>query len=248
MNAKLIGTLAKKEFLSYFKNPMGYVFLVIFLFGASYLCFEPGRGSFFALRTSSMSPYFEYLPWMFLFLIPAVSMRLWSEERRSGSIELLLSMPISIGEAVVAKFLASWLFLGVAILASFPMFLTVVYLGSPDYGQIFSGYLASFLLAGSMLAMGSFFSALSKNAVISFIACSVCCFVFMMAGSPPVLDFLSVILPDFFLSVFESLSLLNHFEQMEKGLISLGSLWFFALLMAFWLMASVYLLEENKAN
>ena len=146
-----------KEFASYFKTPIGYVFLVIFLFGMGYLTFEPGRGSFFLMREASMSSFFKYMPWMFLFLIPAVSMKLWAEERRSGTIELLLTMPINVKQAVITKFLASWAFIGVALLGTLPMVFTVTYLGSPDFAMIFLGYLGSFLMAGTLLAIGGFF-------------------------------------------------------------------------------------------
>lgn len=248
MNTNVIKNLFKKEFSSYFKTPLGYVFLVIFLFGIGYLTFEPGRGSFFVMRQASMTPMFQFVPWMFLFLIPAVSMRLWSEERKSGTIELLLTMPITVSEAVIAKFLASWAFIGVALIGTFPMIFTVIYLGNPDLGVIFLGYLASFLMAGTMLAVGSFFSALTKNQVVSFILTVVVSFVLLMAGSPPILEFLSSLSPKFLVDVFESLSVLNQFESIERGVFSISNLWFFAITITCWIFGNIILLNENKAN
>ena len=243
----IMKSLFCKEFTSYFKTPLGYVFLVIFLFGIGYLTFEPGRGSFFIRREASLTPLFSYMPWMFLFLIPAVSMKLWAEERRSGTIELLLTMPINVKQAVITKFLASWTFIGVALLGTTPMVLTVAYLGSPDYGVIFLGYLASFLMAGTLLAIGGFFSALTKNQVVSFILSVSVCFFLIMAGSPPVLEFVTTILPKYFVDLLEAMSVLNHFEMMERGVLSLSSLWFFVVMIVSWLYASIILLEENKA-
>ncbi|MCB9091192.1 MAG: ABC transporter permease subunit [Halobacteriovoraceae bacterium] len=248
MIAQVTKELMIKEIKSYFKTPLGYVFLVIFLFGIGYLTFEPGRGSFFYMREASMSAFFRYIPWMFLFLIPAVSMKLWAEERKSGSIELLLTMPITVRQAVVAKFLASWAFIGLALLGTTPMIFTVSYLGNPDFGVIILGYLASFLMAGALLAVGGFFSALTKNQVVSFILTVVACFILIMAGSPPILEFISALLPKYFVDLFESLSVLNHFDSIERGVFSLSNLWFFAVTIFFWLFGSIILLNENKAN
>lgn len=237
-----------KEFTGYFKSPLGYVFLVIFLFGIGYLTFEPGRGSFFYMREASMSSLFMYIPWMFLFLIPAVSMRLWSEERKSGTIELLFSLPITIHQAVIAKFMASWAFIIFALLGTFPMLISVLYLGNPDLGVIFLGYIASFLIGGALLAVGSFFSALTKNQVVSFILTVVVGFILLMAGSPPILDFISTFLPRYFVDLFESLSVLNHFDSIKRGVFSLSDLWFFAITIICWLYGNIILLKENKAN
>jgi ABC-2 type transport system permease protein len=248
MRSSAIKHLFIKEFTSYFKTPLGYVFLVIFLFGIGYLTFEPGRGSFFYMREASLSSFFRYIPWMFLFLIPAVSMRLWSEERKSGTIELLLTMPITVKQAVIAKYLASWAFIGIALLGTFPMIITVLYLGNPDLGVAFLGYLASFLMAGALLAVGGFFSALTKNQVISFILTVCTSFLLIMAGSPPILDFISTFSPKYLVDLFESLSVLNHFDSIERGVFSLSNLWFFAVMIISWLFGNIILLNENKAN
>lgn len=248
MNLNTVKHLFVKEFTGYFKVPLGYVFLVIFLFGIGYLTFEPGSGSFFYAREATMTAFFLYMPWMFLFLIPAVSMKLWSEERKSGTIELLLTLPVDIKEAVVGKFLASWAFIGVALLGTFPMIATVVYLGDPDLSVVFLGYIASFFMAGTLLAVGGFFSALTKNQVVSFILTVVVSFVLIMAGSPPVLGFMSNFAPRYAVDLFESLSVLNHFESMEKGVFSLGNFWFFTVTIACWLYGSIVVLRGNKAN
>ncbi len=248
MKDKTIRNLFCKEFTNYLKTPLGYVFLVIFLFGIGYLTFEPGRGSFFYMREASLVSFFRYMPWMFLFLIPAVSMRLWSDERKSGTIELLLTMPVTIRQAVIAKFLASWVFIGVALSGTFPMVLTVVYLGNPDLGVVFLGYLASFFMAGALLAVGGFFSALTKNQVISFILTVCVSFLLIMAGSPPVLDFISTFSPKYLVAIFESLSVLNHFDSMERGVFSLSNLWFFTIMIICWLYGSIILLNGNKAS
>lgn len=241
-------SLYRKELAGYFNSPLGYVFLVIFLFGMGYLTFEPGRGSFFLMREASLSAFFRFIPWMFLFLIPAVSMRLWADERKSGTIELLFTMPLAIGEAVLAKFLASLSFVAIALLCTFPMILTVYYLGTPDIGPILTGYLGALLLAGVLLAIGGFFSALTKNQVISFILTVVVGFMLLMAGSPPVLAFLESMSSGYFVAVFESLSLLSQFEQLERGTIGLSNLWFFALMIGFWLFGTTALLSGNKAS
>ena len=248
MISKSTKNLFIKEFTNYFRTPLGYVFLVIFLFGIGYLTFEPGRGSFFYIREASMNSFFRYIPWMFLFLVPAVSMRLWADERKSGTIELLLTMPITVKEAVIGKFLASWAFLGIALLGTLPMVFTVIYLGNPDLGIIFLGYVASFAMGGVFLAVGGFFSALTKSQVISFILTIVVGFALLMAGSPPVLEFVSTFSPKYFVDIFESLSILNHFDSMERGVLNLSNLWFFVVSMACWLYGNIILLNENKAN
>ena len=248
MISRATKNLFVKELANYFKTPLGYVFLVIFLFGIGYLTFEPGRGSFFFMREASMNSFFRYIPWMFLFLVPAVSMRLWADERKTGTIELLLTMPITVREAVVAKFLASWAFIGLALLGTIPMIFTVIYLGSPDLGTIFLGYVGSFAMGGVLLAVGGFFSALTKSQVVSFILTVVVGFALLMAGSPPILEFVSTFSPKYVVDVFESLSILNNFDSMERGMLNLSNLWFFVVSIVCWLYGNMVLLNENKAD
>lgn len=248
MISKAVKSLYVKELTGYFKNPLGYVFLVIFLFGIGYLTFEPGRGSFFFMREASLTSFFRYIPWMLLFLVPAISMKLWAEERKSGTVELLLTMPISIHEAVIAKFFAAWTFVGISLFGTFPMVLTVLYLGKPDLAVIGLGYIASFLMGGVLLAVGSFFSAFSKNQVVSFILTICISFISFMAGSPPVLDFISSLFPRYFVDLFESLSVLNQFDSIERGVLSISNLWFFVVMIFCWLYGNIILLHENKAE
>lgn len=238
----------EREFKGYFSNPMGYVFLVIFLFAIGYVTFEPGRGSFFLMRQADMSSFFRYIPWLFIFLVPAVSMKLLSEERRSGTIELLLTMPITEKQVVIAKFLAAWAFIALALVGTFPMIFTVAYLGNPDFGVIFLGYLGSVFLAGVFLAIGIFFSALTKNQVVSFILSVVVCYIFLMAGSPPILGFISIFSPAFVVEIFESLSVMNHFEAMGRGIVRASDIFFFALMICGWIYGTILLLTEKKAD
>lgn len=247
MNNSAIKVLFKKELKSYFTTPLGYVFVIIFLFGLGHITFEPGKGSFFIFRKAELTSLFNYVPWLFIFLIPAITMRLWAEERKSGTIELLLTLPVSVKEAVVAKFLASWAFASISLLGTFPFVMTVLYLGEPDLTVIFVGYLACILLAACFISIGMFFSALTKNQVISFILAVVVCNLFMMAGSPPVLEFFSAFLPQFFVEHVEALSILNHFESMVKGVVRIGDIWFYAVMIMGWLYASILLLNERKA-
>jgi len=157
MITNITKSIIKRELKSYFSTPIGYVFVIIFLFSIGYVTFEPGRGSFFLMRQADMSSFFRYIPWLFVFLIPAVSMGIWSEERRSGTIEFLFTMPITVKEAVIGKFLAAWLFVNFALACTFPMVLTVIYLGNPDLGVVFLGYFGASLLAAAFLAIGCFF-------------------------------------------------------------------------------------------
>ncbi|MBT4761797.1 MAG: ABC transporter permease subunit [Bdellovibrionaceae bacterium] len=241
-----VKVIFKKELKNYFSSPLGYVFLTIFIFAIGYVTFEPGRGSFFQMRQSDLSAFFKYVPWLFIILVPAVSMKLWAEEKKSGTIELLLTLPVTVTEAVLGKFLAAWAFLAIALICTFPLVLTVAYLGNPDLGVIFIGYIASFLLAGSFLAIGNFFSALTKNQVVSFILSVVFCYLFFMAGSPPTLEFLSSFSPKYVVNLFESLSVLDHFSSMSAGLIALGDLWFYAVLITGWVFGSIVLLTDKK--
>jgi ABC-2 type transport system permease protein len=176
----------KRELASYFATPLAYVFIVIFLVLSGVFTFY--LGGFFESGQANLSAFFNFHPWLYLFLVPAIAMRLWAEERKSGSIELLMTLPITRFEAVTGKFLAAWVFAGIALLLTFPMIITVNYLGEPDNGAIVTGYIGSWLLAGAYLAIGSCMSALSKNQVIAFILAVSACFLFIVSGFPMVLD------------------------------------------------------------
>jgi ABC-2 type transport system permease protein len=235
----------KRELKSYFTTPIAYVFLVVFLFFSAYLTFKDG---FFEIRQADMTAFFANMPLLFVFLVPAAAMRLWAEERKSGSIELLFTLPITVTQAVLGKFFAAWVFLAIAIVLTFPMVITVYYLGQPDTGIIVSGYLGGVLMAGGFLAVGSFFSAVSKNQVISFVLSVVACAVLVFAGLPTTMNYIATFLPMGLVSAIEKMSLQTHFESMQKGVLSFADVSYFVLLIIGWVTANAIILEERKAN
>lgn len=235
----------KRELKGYFATPVAYVFLVIFLFFAGYLTFKQG---FFEIRQADLRTFFMNLPLLFIFMVPSTAMRMWSEERRSGSVELLFTLPITIPQAVLGKFFAAWAFLGIALLLTFPVPATVLYLGNPDKGLIVTGYIGSFLMAGSFLAVGSFFSALSKNQVISFILSVSACAILVYAGMPTTLNYLSTVLPAGAVATIESFSIQDHFDSILKGVLEFRDLSYFVVLIVGWIWASSVILNERKAS
>lgn len=234
----------KRELKSYFTTPLAYVFLVIFLFFSGYLTFKQG---FFEARQADMRVFFMNLPLLYVFMVPSTAMRLWAEERKTGSIELLLTLPITITQAVLGKFFAAWFFLAIALALTFPMVITVCYLGNPDVGLIITGYIGSWLMAGGFLAIGCFFSTVSKNQVISFVLSVVACAVLVFAGMPTTLNYLSSFLPAGLVSTIESMSFRQHFESIQRGVLEFKDLAFFVLLIAGWIAASTIVLDERKA-
>jgi ABC-2 type transport system permease protein len=224
----------KRELKSYFTTPLAYVFLVVFLFFSGYLTFRQG---FFEARQADMRAFFMNLPLLFVFMVPATAMRLWAEERKVGSIELLFTLPITITQAVLGKFFAAWLFLAIALALTFPMVITVCYLGEPDTGLIITGYLGSLLMAGGFLAIGCFFSALSKNQVISFVLSVVACAALVFAGMPTTMSYLSTFLPAGLVSAIGSMSFQTHFESIQKGVLEFKDLAYFVLLIVGWIAA-----------
>ena len=235
----------KRELKGYFATPVAYVFLVIFLFFAGYL---PFRDGFFEMRQADLRLFFNALPLLFVFMVPSAAMRLWAEERRSGSIELLLTLPITVCQAVLGKFFAAWCFLGIALLMTLPLPLTAAYLGEPDVGQIVTGYIGALLMAGGFLAIGSFFSALTKNQVISFILSVVACAVLVFAGNSTTLDYLSLTVSPAMVNVVEGLSFQTHFESIARGVIEFNDIAYFFILIAAWVSACMVVLEERKAR
>jgi len=235
----------KRELKSYFTTPLAYVFLVIFLFFAGYLTFKNG---FYEARQADLAPFFMNLPLLFVFMVPSTAMRLWAEERKVGSVELLFTLPITITQAVLGKFLAAWVFLGIALALTFPMAITVAFLGDPDGGLIATGYLGSFLMAGGFLAIGSFFSALSKNQVIAFVLSVVACAILVFAGMPTTLNYLSSFLPAGLVSAIEGMSFQEHFESMQKGILQFKDLAYFVILIVGWIAACTIILDERKAS
>ena len=235
----------KRELKGYFETPLAYVFLVVFLFFSGYLTFREG---FFEARQADMRAFFINLPLLFVFMVPATAMRLWAEECKTGSIELLLTLPIRVVDAVLGKFFAAWVFLVIALALTFPMVITVCYLGQPDIGLIATGYLGSIMMAGGFLAIGCFFSAVSKNQVISFVLSVVACAILVFAGMPTTMNYLSTFLPAGLVSAVSNMSFQVHFESVQKGVLEFKDLSYFILLIVGWLTASSIILNERKAS
>src|SRR5512137_199581 len=221
-----IQTITKRELQAYFASPLAYVFIVIFLLLCGFFTFMVG-GFFERGEASLVRPFFDWHPWFYLFLVPAVGMRLWAEERRVGTLELLLTMPITAWQAIVGKFLASWLFLGVALLLTFPIVLTVNYLGNPDNGIILCGYVGSWLMAGAYLAVSCITSAMTRNQVVSFILSVVVCLFLILAGFPPVINLFKSWAGPGFVDVIASFSVITNFEGLQKGVLDSRDLIFF---------------------
>jgi ABC-2 type transport system permease protein len=237
--------VARRELFAYFATPLALVFIVIFLALTGAFAFY--LGDFFNAGQASLESFFSYHPWLYLLLIPAISMRLWAEERKTGTIELLLTLPVSTGQAVVGKFLAAWGFCGIALALTFPMWITVNVLGDPDNGVILASYLVSFFMAGAFLAIGSCISALTSNQVISFIIAATVCFLFTMSGAELVLNFFRAWAPDVLIQAIASISFLTHFNAVTKGVIELRDLVFFGSIIVFWLLANVVVVDLKKA-
>lgn len=238
--------IARRELANYFATPVAYVFIIIFLALTGMFTFY--LGGFYERGQADLQPFFMYHPWLYLFLIPALSMRLWSEERKSGTIELLMTLPVTTSEAVLGKFVAAWIFTSVALVLTFPIWITVNYLGNPDNAVIFAGYLGSLLMAGAFLALGAAISALTRNQVIAFVVTVVLCFGFILSGFPLVLDFFRIWLPHGVVSAIAYLSFMTHFEAITKGVIDVRDVVFFLSFIACWLVANVILVEMKKAD
>ena len=241
-----IRAIAKRELSSYFTSPVAYVFLVIFLLLAGFFTFTVG--SFFERGEASLSSFFAWHPWIYLVLVPAVGMRVWSEERRSGTMELLLTMPVNAWEAIVAKFLASWAFLAIALALTFPIVVTVNELGSPDNGMILAGYLGSFLLAGAYLAITCMTSALTRNQVIAFILSVVLCLFLILAGFNPVTDMMTRWANPALVEIVAAFSVITHFDGFQKGVIDTRDLFFFLSVIGFALFATSVILRNHRAG
>lgn len=242
-----VKTIAKRELGAYFTSPLAYVFIVIFLLLCSIFTFLLG-GFFESGQASLTRPFFTWHPWFYLFLVPAVGMRLWAEERRVGTIELLLTMPITSWQAIVGKFLASWLCLALALVLTFPVVITVNYLGDPDNGVILSGYLGSWLMAGAYLAISCAASAMTRTQVVSFIISVVVCLVLLLVGIPPAVDFFLRLggagLADF----VASFSFLTHFDGFQKGVLDSRDIIFFLSVIGFSLFATSVIVRGHRAG
>jgi ABC-2 type transport system permease protein len=241
-----LGVVLRRELASYFATPVAYVFIVIYLIMSAAFTFY--LGGFYEREMADLEPFFRFHPWLYLFLVPAIGMRLWAEERKYGTIELLLTLPITPTEAVLGKFLAAWLFVGLALVLTFPIWITVNVLGNPDNGVIVAAYLGSWLMAGGFLAISACLSAATRNQVIAFILAVVVCFLFLLSGLPMVLDLFRGWLPQPIVDAIANMSFLVHFSSISRGVIDLRDLLYFVLVIGFWLVANRIVLELKKAD
>ena len=241
-----VSAVMRRELRSFFVTPMAWVFLVIFLVLAGILTFY--TGDFYERGQADLQPFFVMHPWLYLILVPAVTMRMWAEEAKGGTLELLLTLPLTLWQAMLGKFLAAWLFIGLALALTFPIWLTVNYLGAPDNGAIFAGYLGSWLMAGSFVAIGACLSALTRSQVVAFVLTAVVCVLLILAGQPQVMDFFSGALPQRLVNALAYLSMLRHFEAIARGVLDLRDLAYFLLSTLGWLMAGVLLLELKRVR
>ncbi len=239
-------TIAKRELKAYFGTPIAYVFLAIFVALTGVFTFF--IGDFLGRGVADLQPFFQYHPWLYLMLVPAISMRLWAEERKSGTIELLMTLPVTTTEVVIGKWLAGWVFLGLALVLTFPIWITVNVLGDPDNGVIAASYVGSFMVAGAFLAIGACMSALTRNQVIAFVLAAVVCFLFVMGGSGMVLDAAAGVLPDVVVQAIGNMSAMVHFDNIARGTLDVSDLTYFVSLTVFWLFANVLTIELKKAD
>lgn len=235
----------KREIQSYFSTSLAAIFIIIFLVMSGIFTFF--LGDFFAWGQADLHSFFMFHPWLYLFFIPAISMRLWSEERKSGTIEILLTLPLTVTQVVMGKFLAAWLFTGSALLLTFPMWISVNVLGDPDNGVVLASYIGSFLMAGAFVAVGSCISVISKSQVIAFVVSATICFIFVALGSPLILNFAGEWVPKFALDVISGFSFSNHFESITRGVIDLSDGIFFISMMALFLFVNIALVDLKKA-
>jgi ABC-2 type transport system permease protein len=242
-----IKTITKRELGGYFSSPVAYVFIVIFLLLTGFFTFMAG-GFFERGQASLDGSFFLWHPWLYLFLVPAVGMRLWAEERRVGTLELLLTMPITAWQAIVGKFLASWIFLLMALVLTFPVVITVNYLGSPDNGVIFGGYVGSFLMAGAYLAISCMTSAMTRNQVVSFIVSVVICLFLVLCGFPPVTNLLTRMDKPWLVDMVASLSVITHFEWFTKGVLDSRDIIFFLSIIGFSLFTTGVIIRSHRSG
>ncbi|MBL7663399.1 ABC transporter permease [bacterium] len=243
---KQVIAIFNREFRSYFASPLALIFICIFLMLTGFFTFK--LGMFYEQGQADLRPFFVWHPWLYLFIIPAISMRLWAEEKKTGTIELLLTLPLSLFEAMAGKFLAAWLFIGLALSLTFPIVLTVCYLGNPDLGVIFAAYLGSFLMAGSFLSIGMAVSATTNNQVIAFVVSTVICLLFILFGFEPVVNTLLGFFPAKFVELITNLSFPFHFEAIQRGVLDLRDLVYFLSLMLTALYIGVVALDRGKAE
>lgn len=242
----IIKALFRRELHSYFATPVAYVFIVVFLVLTGTFTFY--LGGFYEQGQADLRAFFNFHPWLYLFLVPAIAMRLWAEERKTGSIELLMTLPITPWQAVLGKYLAAWAFAAIALALTFPIWITVNYLGDPDNGVILAAYIGSLLMAGGFLAIGACLSAVTRNQVIAFVLTIVVCFGFLLSGFPMVLDLFSGWAPQVLIDGVASLSFLTHFSNISRGVIEIRDLVYFGLLIGAFLYANTIILQWKQAD
>ncbi len=245
MNENIV-TIFKRELTGYFETPVAYVFIVVFLLLSGIFTFY--IGNLYDSGQANLYPFFSFHPWLYLFLIPSVSMRLWSEERKSGTIELLMTLPITTFEAVMGKYLAAWCFICISLFLTFPIWFTINYLGNPDNGIIVMSYIGSALMAGAFLAIGAGISSMTSNQVVSFVISVTVCFLLIVSGFPMVLDFFSATgFPQVIVDTVSSLSFMTNFEEILKGVLSLKNLVYFISMIILWLSINIVTVENKRA-
>lgn len=241
-----VTAIARRELRGYFVTPVAYVFMVIFLILAGTLTFY--SGDFYDRGLADLQPFFDMHPWLYLVLVPAVTMSMWAEERASGTLELLFSLPVSISQAVLGKFLAAWGFIGICLMLTFPIWITVNYLGDPDNGVILAGYVGSWLMAGAFIAIGACMSTATRSQIIAFILTASVCFLLLLVGQPQVLDFFQDTVPPKLIGAMGQLSMARHANAIARGVLDLRDLvYFFATILA-WLGASVVVLDLKRTR
>lgn len=239
-----IKVILKHELHGYFGTPVAYVLIVAFLLISGLFTFY--IGNFYESGQANLDAFFMWHPWLYLFLIPAISMRIWAEENKSGTIELLMTLPISVQDVILGKYFAAWCFAAVTLFFTFPIWITVNYLGSPDNGTIFAGYISSLLMIGGFLAIGSCMSALTRNQVVAFVTSITICFLFSISGSPVILDFFSSIgLSQILLDTISSFSFLTHFSEGTRGLLGLSNIIFFISMISLWLFVNFLIIKSK---
>jgi ABC-2 type transport system permease protein len=243
---KNVMAVIKRELGGYFGSPVAYVFIVIFLLLCGFFTFSVSH--FYELGQADLRAFFEWHPWIFLFLIPAVAMRLWADEWRTGTIELMLTLPITLKEVILGKFLAAWLFIAIGLFLTFPLVLTILYLGDPDVGAISCAYLGSFLMAGAYLSVGSMTSSFTRNQVISFILSLVICLFLVLAGWSPVTDVLSGWAPAWIVDVVSGFSFMPHFASIQRGVLDLRDLAYYLSVIFFMLFVNGVILQNRRAS
>ncbi|HEX7340229.1 MAG TPA: ABC transporter permease subunit [Rhodanobacteraceae bacterium] len=239
-------TVVRRELRSYFVTPVAWVFSAIFLILAGALTFYLGH--FYARGQADLQPFFEFHPWLYLFLVPALSMQLWAEERKSGTMELLLTLPLTSTQAMLGKFLAAWVFVALVLMLTFPLWLTVNYLGQPDNGVILAGYVGSWLMAGAYLAVGCCLSTLTRSQVVAFVLTAAVCFILLLAGQPLVMDAASGLLPASWVQGVADLSFLSHFAAIARGVLDVRDVIYFVASIVAWLAAGIVMLNLRRAG